>query len=272
MSIIQSAPQDKGLRHNQGKTRYDLIPAFAQEQYARVLTEGSQKYAERNWELGMRWSKVAESLERHLVAFKRGEDYDTETGLLHTAHIMCNAAFLTEYYKIFPQGDNRPHAYLRRPKIGLDIDEVIADWVGHWTRFHSQDLPEFWNFDKDISEKFDTLRDDKDFWLSIPPKISPADLPFEPHCYITSRTIPIEWTEEWIQKNKFPTVKVYSVAHGESKVEIAKQSGIDWFVDDRYENFVQLNQAGICTFLMDAVHNRRYNVGYKRLFTLKDLI
>ena len=67
-----------GLRFNQGKTRYDLVPAFAQEQYARVLTRGAEKYAERNWEKGMTWSKVLASLERHLAAIKRGEDYESD--------------------------------------------------------------------------------------------------------------------------------------------------------------------------------------------------
>ena len=144
----------KGLRYNKGKTRYDLIPPFAQEQYGRVLTKGAEKYAERNWEHGMEWSKVIASLERHIQAIKRGEDYDPETGLLHSAHVMCNAAFLTEYYKIFPQGDDRPHRYLNTPKIGLDIDEVLADWVGHWTKYHGQEVPETWNFDRSIREKF----------------------------------------------------------------------------------------------------------------------
>ena len=35
--------QDKGLRFNEGKTRYDLIPTFAQEQYAKVLTKGADR-------------------------------------------------------------------------------------------------------------------------------------------------------------------------------------------------------------------------------------
>ena len=146
--------EDKGLRFNAGKTRYDLVPAFAQEQYAKVLTKGAEKYAERNWENGMKWSKVTASLKRHLAAYEAGEDYDKETGLLHAAHIMCNAAFLTEYYKIYPQGDDRPHNYLRRAKIGLDIDEVLADWVGHWTKHHGLEVPETWNFDRNIKEKF----------------------------------------------------------------------------------------------------------------------
>lgn len=262
----------EGLRFNEGKVRHDLVPAYAQEQYARVLTKGAEKYAERNWEQGMKWSKVLASLKRHIAKFEMGEDLDGETGLHHMAHAMCNAAFLVQYSKTCPHFDDRPHSYLSMPKIGLDIDEVIADWVGHWTEYHGQVTPEFWNFDCRISEKFEALKNDKDFWMSIPPKIDPKSLPFEPHCYITSRIIPVEWTEEWIQNNGFPTVKVHSVGHGVSKVDVAKQSGIDIFVDDRYENFVDLNRNGICTFLMDAPHNRRYEVGYKRIMSLSDLL
>lgn len=262
---------DKGLRFNEGKTRHDLVPAFAQEQYARVLTKGSIKYEERNWERGMKWSKVMASMKRHIIAFEQGEDRDPETGEYHMAHIMCNAAFLTEYYKIYPQGDDRPHEYLKAPKIGLDIDEVLADWVGHWTKYHGQEVPETWNFDRSIKEKFDLLKDDKEFWLSIPVKTKPEEIHFEPHCYITSRSIPVEWTQEWLDKNGFPTTPVYSVGFGESKVKVAKESGIEIFVDDRFENFVELNNAGICTYLFDANHNKRYNVGHKRIKSLSEL-
>ena len=38
---------EKGQRFNEGKTRHDLAPAYAQEQYAKVLTLGSIKYAAR---------------------------------------------------------------------------------------------------------------------------------------------------------------------------------------------------------------------------------
>lgn len=262
----------EGLRYNEGKLRFDLVHPWAHEQMINVLTKGAEKYSSRNWEQGMAWSKVIASLKRHLNAIEKGEDYDSETGELHASHLACNAHFLTAYYKIYPQGDDRPHAYLKGVKIGLDIDEVIADWVKHWTKHHEQVTPEFWNFDKDIGEKFKKLQDDKNFWMSIPPKIDPKSLPFEPHCYITSRSIPTEWTEEWIQNNGFPTVPVYSVGLDESKVDVAKKSGIDIFVDDRYENFVELNNAGICTFLMDAPHNQRYKVGFKRINDLNQLI
>lgn len=263
----------EGLRFNEGKTRHDLVPQFAQEQYAKVLTKGSEKYAERNWELGMKWSKVTASLKRHTAAFERGEDFDKETGLLHTAHIMCNAAFLTEYYKIYPQGDDRPHNYLKTLKIGLDIDEVICDWTKAWCEKFGYSVPENWNFSYENKKHFDGFSKEEleDFYLNLEAKILPEDIPFEPHCYITSRSVPVELTKKWLLKNGFPAMPVYSVGFGVSKVEVAKESGIDIFVDDRYENFVELNNAGICTFLFDAPHNQRYDVGYKRIKSLTEL-
>lgn len=261
---------DKGLRFNEGKARHDLVPAFAQDQYVKVLTKGSEKYAERNWELGMKWSKVLASLKRHIAAFERGEDYDNETGLLHMAHAMCNAAFMVQYYKIYPQGDDRPHTYLNVPKIGLDIDEVLADFVGAMlAKFpEMKDRSVYWN-DPHIMDNFEKVKNDEEFWLNIPPKSN--DLPFEPHCYITSRPISTEITEKWLKKNGFPRAKIYTVGHDQSKIDIAKSSGIDIFVDDRMENFVELNNAGICCFLFDAPHNSRYDVGYKRIKTLSEI-
>jgi len=264
--------KEQGLRFNNGKTRYDLLPNYAIEQFAKVLTVGANKYEPWNWAKGMPWMDVIASLKRHLSAFERGEDMDKESGELHMAHVLCNAAFITEYYKIAPQFDNRQHSYLKPKKIGLDIDEVLADWILHWTKFHNQSIPENWKFDRNAKEKFDKLKDTKDFWLSIPVRNKPSDIPFEPHCYITSRSINQSWTEEWLDKNGFSQAPVYSVGFGESKVEAALKSGIDIFVDDSYANFVELNNAGICTYLFDAPHNKRYDVGYKRIYSLKELI
>lgn len=255
-----------GLRYNNGKTRHDLTPPFAQEQYAKVFTKGSEKYEDRNWEKGMSWSKVIASAKRHLLAFESGEDYDKETGLLHTAHLMANAAFMTEYYKICPWGDDRPHNYLNMPKIGIDIDEVLADWVKHWTDYFNQPVPEVWKFDRFIKERFEELKHNKEFWLTIPVKTPPSDIPFEPHCYITSRHIPNEWTEEWLDINKFPAAPCFTTF---DKPKVALEQGIKVFIDDNFNNFVDMNKAGICCYLFDAPHNRRYDVGYKRIKDLR---
>lgn len=97
----------EGKRFNNGKTRYDLVPVYSHEQYAKVLTMGAEKYGDNNWRLGMSWNSVLASLERHLYAFKNGEDTDPESGLHHMAHCAANCMFLIEYSKIYPQGDDR---------------------------------------------------------------------------------------------------------------------------------------------------------------------
>ncbi len=261
----------KGLRYNDGKLRIDLVPESAIRGIAGVLTFGAKKYAPNNWRKGMQWSIVLASLKRHLAAIDRGEDYDTESTLMHIDHILTNAAFLKEYYKIYPQGDDRPQRYLSMPKIGLDIDEVLADFVGAMMeRFPDMENRSlYWN-DPHILDNFGVIKNDISFWENMKAKTN--DLPFEPHCYITSRPIPVEITEKWLKKNGFPKAKVYSIGHDESKVEIAKKSGLEIFVDDRYENFVDLNKAGICCFLYDAPHNQRYDVGYKRIKSLSELL
>lgn len=268
-------PQHEGLRFNKGKLRFDLVHPFAHEQMVKVLTSGAVKYTDRNWEKGMGWSSVIASLKRHLHAIEQGEDYDKESGELHAAHVACNAHFLTAYYKIYPQGDDRAHKYLTKPKIGLDIDEVLCDWVGPWCQKFGHKEPTSWNFAYNNKESFESLVDSdelEEFYYNLPRKIEPSEIPFEPHCYITSRSINPKLTEAWLVHNGFPAAPVYSVGFGASKVDVAKESGIDIFVDDRFENFVELNNAGICTFLMDAVHNKRYDVGYKRLMKLSDLL
>lgn len=262
----------EGKRFNEGKVRFDLAPAFAQEQYAKVLTMGAKKYGDRNWEKGMGWSKVIASLNRHLEAIKRGEDFDIESGLLHSAHVMTNAAFLTEYYKIFPQGDDREIFALKGLRIGLDIDDVLSNFCKAYCERFSMTMPEFWNFDREFLPRLKETMEDKDFWTGLPVMTNPSDLPFEPACYITSRSIPKAWTEEWLDKNGFAAVPVYQVGVDGSKVECAKNAKLDMFVDDRYDNFVELTNAGIFTYLYSRPHNERYNVGHRRIEKLSDIV
>jgi len=97
----------RALRDNATKLRYDFIPAKANEEYAKVWTVGAIKYEPRNWEKGMPYTEVIASAMRHLEAIRLGEDIDPETGLLHAAHLMCNAAMLTEFHYTHPEFDDR---------------------------------------------------------------------------------------------------------------------------------------------------------------------
>lgn len=258
-----------GLRYNEGKQRYDLVHPDALSGLVDVLTVGAKKYAERNWENGMKWSNVIASMKRHLAAIEKGEDYDKESLLLHADHIQANAHFLSAYYRIYPQGDDRRKFFDRR--VGLDIDGVIADWNTAAKEYIMTDKePHSWYYSYEFrkAELWDKLKNDKDFWLNIKPY--DEKMPFEPVCYVTQRPIPKDWVEEWIEKNNFPCVPVV-VVDG-SKVEAIKKFNVDIYIDDRYTNFVDLTNNGIFTFLMDRPWNQYYDVGHRRIYSLKDVL
>ncbi|AGS81010.1 hypothetical protein [Caulobacter phage Cr30] len=96
------------LRYNEGKPRMDLIPPEAMLALGRHFEIGAKKYADRNWERGMDWGKCCASLERHLQAWKSGEDYDVETGSHHMIAVAWNAFVLFTYAIRGIGKDDRP--------------------------------------------------------------------------------------------------------------------------------------------------------------------
>lgn len=264
-----------GKRYNEGKTRHDLVPTFAQEQYAKVLTMGAEKYGDHNWQKGMAWTKVLASMIRHLEAIKRGEDIDPESGLYHSAHIMCNAAFFTEYYKIYPQGDDRNPIKFFVPRRGVDIDGVFAAFSEHFLSWFNLDPTPavHWNDVRFRNEaRWKAIENNPDFWLSIPPLIKAEDLKFEPDAYVTARTIDSAITQKWLDMHNFPIAPLISVGRGGSKVEALREHKIDIYVDDAYHNFVELNKNGIFTFLKTRSHNLKYDVGHMRVNCVNEII
>lgn len=264
-----------GLRFNKGKLKYDLVHPKAHEDFVQVLTDGAVKYHSRNWENGLSWTSVLASLKRHIAAFEKGEDYDKESGRLHIAHAACNVHFLNAFYYTFPQGDDRPKRFLKQPRIGLDIDGVLADFMNAWSERYPEVpiLPNSWHIDRQIMHKFEKMRKNNeldDFYLNIKPLIKPEDIPFEPHCYITSRPVAKEITEKWLDMHKFPAMKVISLDIRKSKADAAKEANVDIFIDDSFENFVDLNNSGIFTYLYSGSWNKKYDVGHMRLDSLKD--
>lgn len=286
--VYKDPMEGGGLRENKGKIRYDLLEPFAIEELAKVFTKGAEKYAEHNWLKGMPWSKMRASLGRHLGAYDAGMDFDIDptcadcqagtctnhTGLYHMAQVAWNALAILSYYKHFPQGDNRYKKPLRR--IGLDIDEVICDFTAGWGELYGvTPRPEHWNYHREMSTLFKKMKEEgtlDEFYLSLKPKISPKDIPFEPCCYVTSRPVSTEITEKWLDMHGFPTSKVITVGVDTSKVDAMKAAGVEVFVDDKYENFEELNRNKILCYLFDAPHNQRYQVGFKRIKSLKELI
>jgi hypothetical protein len=98
----------EGRKDDSGKNPWDLVPWDALEQIVLVLKYGAQKYAPRNWELGMAWSRPFGALIRHAQSWFRGEDVDPETGLSHMAHAGCCVLFLLAFAIRGEGTDDRP--------------------------------------------------------------------------------------------------------------------------------------------------------------------
>lgn len=267
-----------GLRYNKGKLPLNLITPHSQRELAKVLDFGAtvKGYGPGNWQKGMDWSTVIASLRRHINEFEEGADFDDESKLPHMAHAMCNAMFLLEYQNIYPEGDDRKHVYLDLPKIALDIDGVIADFQGGFREVLAKDninWPEnHWHIPYKAKPHWESVKKNKEFWLGLKPL---CELPFEPVGYVTFRCIPVEWTEDWLTLHGFPPAPVISMEGlpgEESKAEAIRSLKADVFVDDNWDNFIDLNNKKILTYLLDKPYNRHYDIGHKRINSLGDLV
>ena len=104
----QTAP---GLKNDITKSRVDLLDPDFLLAVGDALRFGAEKYKEHggssNWRRGIHISRLVASALRHLFSIMRGEDIDSESGLLHTAHLGCCVQFLHFTIKYLPQFDDR---------------------------------------------------------------------------------------------------------------------------------------------------------------------
>lgn len=247
------------------KIRYDLLPNYGVSETNKVFTEKLNKYQKNKWKYGLSWTEVLNSLKYHLSEFELGHDYNKE-GLLNIAEVAMNALILAEFYHTYPQGDDRLIAPLNKPIVALDIDDVCLDFLGAFEKRFGYKLNPYWNGSYQISDQLKELQKDKDFWVNLPVLNKPS---FEPDLYITSRSIPIEWTMESLEKNGFPCAPVYAVPWNESKVALLKEHSVDILIDDKIQNFREATENGVFCYLMDAPHNKYYDVGHRRIKNLK---
>ena len=98
----------EGIKHDQQKIRWDLVPFDAVNEIAKVLTFGAEKYAARNWEKGMDWSRAFGALQRHLTRWFHGQDKDKETRITHLANAGCCLFFLLAWELRKVGTDDRP--------------------------------------------------------------------------------------------------------------------------------------------------------------------
>lgn len=97
-SLTKSNQFTTGHKDDQDKNRLDLIEPEFIEGVGKVLTFGADKYEPNNWQ------KVEDAKDRyyaaalrHLIAWRKGEKTDPESGLSHLDHVACNIMFLQHF-------------------------------------------------------------------------------------------------------------------------------------------------------------------------------
>jgi len=97
--------KETGFRkYDQGKLRYDLMPAKVLEQVVDVLTYGANKYTTKDSDGADNWHKCPDpnnryyaAAMRHIQAWRQGEILDKESGKPHLAHAICCLTFILEF-------------------------------------------------------------------------------------------------------------------------------------------------------------------------------
>jgi len=99
----------EGRKDDTGKERFDLLPVDPLFKVVQVYTMGAQKYADRNWEKGIKYGRVFAALMRHAWKWWRGETYDQVDGQHHLSSVVWCAMALMEYEETHPELDDRPN-------------------------------------------------------------------------------------------------------------------------------------------------------------------
>lgn len=83
-----------GLKYDCGKDPWHLLPIEEVEDIVKVLAYGAEKYGPNNWQNVEPAERYYAAAIRHLVAWRKGELVDPESGLAHLAHAACSLLFL----------------------------------------------------------------------------------------------------------------------------------------------------------------------------------
>lgn len=111
-------PQFKeGVKFDDAKARFDLIPPELLFAVADILSFGAAKYGDRNWEKGMDWGRCFAAMMRHMWAWWGAKgptpknfllgDLDDETEKSHLWHAACCLSFLIAFEERGVGTDNR---------------------------------------------------------------------------------------------------------------------------------------------------------------------
>ena len=116
---------ERGIKDVEGKLRFDLIPPEAMVEIAKVFTEGSARYGDRNWEKGIPVDECVAAIERHLMRFKLGQDFNPKTECHEAAHMAfwC-MVLISQFYKSI---DKTVDDFRKNRNVEVDLLSSLMD-------------------------------------------------------------------------------------------------------------------------------------------------
>lgn len=98
-TLLDDKPSESstGRKFDDGKPRYSLLPPKALKEIVKVLTYGSTKYADFNWQkVPNAYDRYFSAANRHMWEWKEGKVLDSENNLHHLAAAITNLMFILD--------------------------------------------------------------------------------------------------------------------------------------------------------------------------------
>lgn len=124
---VKEKKEEQGFKKfDEGKPRMSLVPPWAIEGVARVMTYGEKKYDAWNWLNPTKWSKFLDPALRHINALEKSEDID-ESGLPTVYHAIAELMMLATGMELKIGIDDRPMALLAKMKKAAEEKQERID-------------------------------------------------------------------------------------------------------------------------------------------------
>lgn len=103
---IVTDPKTGGQKGRKAE-QHSLVPAWPQDEIARVYGFGATLYDAENWRRGYAWSLSISALMRHVQEFRQGATVDHESGYHPLAHAAFHLCTLMEFERLGLGTDDR---------------------------------------------------------------------------------------------------------------------------------------------------------------------
>ena len=157
-------------------------------------------------------------------------------------------------------------------RIVLDIDGVIADFDNHllnYLDYKDKSAPKQYS-DPRIIEGLSKIEKNIIFWLSMPSLMKGKDLHFNPVVYVTKRPIYTHITKQWLDRHEFPEAPIVTVGlEGDKQPHLIDK--VDFYIEDSYTNYIDLNKKGVNCFLLTKSYNKDEKVT-KRINNVNEIL